>query len=156
MQWFRNLKIANKLFLSFGLMLAAMLFLGAFAVVRLQAVNASALEIRDSWLPSVRLTQALAGGAANARIQDYKRVMAATPAQRAAADLQQEKWAQSIAALRKEYERYITSDEERRVYEAYAAAFTSSLPVRDEMERLSDEGRTADATALLLGKSLEM
>lgn len=156
MQWFRNLKISTKLFASFGVMMALMLFLGGFAMLRLAAVNEVAIEIRDSWMPSVATVKDIAAAAANNRIQDYKHVIAATPEAKALAEKQQEHWRDVVMSIRKRYEPMIASAEERRLYEDYATKYDAFVEVRRELNALSNAGRADEANALLQGRSKVM
>jgi methyl-accepting chemotaxis protein len=54
MKWFYNLKIANKLILSFVLVLLFSVALGGFAIYQLARVNQAAVELKSVWLPSMR------------------------------------------------------------------------------------------------------
>ncbi|WP_160121633.1 MCP four helix bundle domain-containing protein, partial [Rhodovarius lipocyclicus] len=54
-KFFTNLSIRGKIIGAFALVMLCTAGLGAFAVHRLSAMNAVALELRDNWLPSTRL-----------------------------------------------------------------------------------------------------
>ena len=47
-----NFRISHKIFIAFAAVLCCTAALGWIAVERLRAVNASAAEIRDHWLPT--------------------------------------------------------------------------------------------------------
>ncbi len=52
--WFRKMKIAWKLGLGFGSVLALMSVLGIFSLVQLSHLNGNTVEIATNWLPSVK------------------------------------------------------------------------------------------------------
>ena len=55
MKAFYNLKLANKLLLSFVIVLTLMAGLGGFSVVQLGKVNQKASDLADNWMPSARV-----------------------------------------------------------------------------------------------------
>lgn len=59
MKWFYDLRIATKLITSFLVVLALTAVMGVFAVIQLGQVNQTATDMRDNWLPSVRLSSGI-------------------------------------------------------------------------------------------------
>ena len=51
----RDLSIRTKVFAAFGLVFLVVLALGLLAISRLSALNDTAADIRDNWLPSTGL-----------------------------------------------------------------------------------------------------
>jgi methyl-accepting chemotaxis protein len=100
-------------------LLFAMTAMGLFAVMRMQAIYASATEIQTDWLPSVR-----ALGDLRAEINSYRNVIRAhmlsdSAAEKAAVEKRLQNAADRLAKVRTEYERMITSPEERSLYNAW-------------------------------------
>jgi len=59
MKWFYDLRIATKLITSFLLVLVLTAMTGVFAIIQLGLVNETATEMRDNWLPSVRVVSGI-------------------------------------------------------------------------------------------------
>ena len=59
MKWFYDLRIATKLITSFLLVLVLTAMTGVFAIIQLGLVNETAAEMRDNWLPSVRVVSGI-------------------------------------------------------------------------------------------------
>ncbi|MGY4516085.1 methyl-accepting chemotaxis protein [Lysobacter sp. HA18] len=156
MQWFRNLKIATKLFASFGLLIALTGGLGAFAISRLAQVNAVSVEIRDSWLPSVRTLADVQQGVANLRIQEFKHVLDTngqemTEVEGAIAD-----YSKQLAAARAGYEKVISSPEEKALYAQFESDWASYLELRAKILALSRAGKQEEAREILIGPSKQL
>ena len=68
-----RLSIRTKLIALVSLLLIALTAMGAFAVIEMRAINASAQDIKTSWLPSIRLVGELRTQSARYRavLRDY-------------------------------------------------------------------------------------
>ena len=76
MKWFYDLRIATKLITSFLLVLVLTALTGGFAIIQLGLVNQTATEMRDNWLPSVRVASGMRFFVANYRIKELRHLMA--------------------------------------------------------------------------------
>ena len=54
-QWLNDLSIRGKIVIGFAAALVFTAGLGLFAIHRLDAVNANAMEVKDNWLPSISI-----------------------------------------------------------------------------------------------------
>ncbi|MCP1506622.1 methyl-accepting chemotaxis protein [Pseudomonas marginalis] len=81
MKWFYDLRIATKLITSFLLVLVLTALTGGFAIIQLGLVNETATEMRDNWLPSVRVASGMRFFVANYRIKELRHLMADSPAE---------------------------------------------------------------------------
>jgi methyl-accepting chemotaxis protein len=79
MKWFYDLRIATKLITSFLLVLVLTALTGGFAIIQLGLVNETATEMRDNWLPSVRVASGIRFFVANYRIKELRHLMADSP-----------------------------------------------------------------------------
>jgi methyl-accepting chemotaxis protein len=100
-------------------LLFAMTAMGLFAVIRMQAIYASATEIQTDWLPSVR-----ALGDLRSEINSYRNVIRAhmlsdSAAEKTAVEKRLQNAAGRLAKVRTDYEKMITSPEERSLYSAW-------------------------------------
>jgi methyl-accepting chemotaxis protein len=155
MNWFRNLRIANKLFVSFGLLLALLVGVGVFAIVRMQAVNEVTTEIRERWMPSVQYTGEIDRASANLRIQEFKHVLATSDAEMTEIEGAIGTWTKRMDDDRARYEPIPTTEEEARVYERFSTAWVSYLELRRRVIELSRASKTEEARRLLAGESFE-
>ncbi len=74
--WFRKMKIAVKLGLGFGSVLALVIILGVFSLLQLSKINGSTVDIATNWLPSVRTIAELRFDTAALRRDTLNYVMA--------------------------------------------------------------------------------
>jgi methyl-accepting chemotaxis protein len=95
MKWFYDLRIATKLITSFLLVLVLTALTGGFAIIQLGLVNETATEMRDNWLPSVRVASGIRFFVANYRIKELRHLMADSPTE-------QTQYEQEAADARKE------------------------------------------------------
>ena len=79
MQWFKNLKVSTKLFMSFGALLAITALVGGLSLVRLQLVAQMSTLIADSALPKVRLIGEISTAIENMRKNEYAHISVEDP-----------------------------------------------------------------------------
>jgi methyl-accepting chemotaxis protein len=152
MTLFRNTKIAMKLGLGFGLILALMLTLGVLSVLQLSRVNGNTVEIATNWLPSVKTIAEVRFECATARRWELSHILNPDKA------LAQASLDRSLAAVgdaQKKYEPLISSDEERRLYEQYRSAWDKYMVVEGRVMELSRQNKTEEAAHLTLSDGLE-
>ncbi|MFC0679940.1 methyl-accepting chemotaxis protein [Lysobacter korlensis] len=156
MNWFRHLKIANKLFVSFGVLLALLVGISLFAVQRLHAVNEVAVEIRDNWLPSVRATAEINGITGDYRVQEFRHGLSVTNEDMDTAEARMKEFEAKIKESRAVYEKLISSPEEQRLYDSFAKTYAEYLQVHAGAIALSRQNRADEVRAVLMGKSSEL
>lgn len=83
MRWFRDLRLARKLAVSFAVLLAVTAGLGLFALRGAARVNAAATDLGGHWLPSVRHSLALSRAVADFRAAEAMHVIAASTGEKA-------------------------------------------------------------------------
>ena len=152
MTWFSKMKIAAKLGLGFGAVLALMVVLGVFSLLQLSRVNGNTVEIATNWLPSVKTIADVRFECAAARRWELSHVLNPDKA------LAQSRLDQSLAAIdasQKKYEPLISSDEERRLYQQYRSAWDKYMAVQMRVLELSRQNKTAEATRLTLADGLD-
>ncbi|MGP0097491.1 MAG: methyl-accepting chemotaxis protein, partial [Terriglobales bacterium] len=150
--WFRKMKIAWKLGLGFGSVLALMSVLGIFSLVQLSHLNGNTVEIATNWLPSVKTLADLRFDCAMVRRWELSHILNSDKAQ---AQASMDRALAAIPETAKKYEPLISSDEERHIYEQYRAAWDKYLGVQGRVLELSRQTKTAEATRLALSEGLE-
>ena len=111
-----KLSIRAKITLVIFFLLVSMTGMGLLAVTKMEAIYASATDIQTNWLPSVR-----ALGDLRAEVNSYRNVIRAhmlsdTADEKAAVEKRLMASTGRLAKVRVDYERMITSPEERALY----------------------------------------
>jgi methyl-accepting chemotaxis protein len=167
----RNMSIAPRAGLGFGLVALLVLLMGIWMLITLQNINEQSQEVEDKWVPSIL--------ALNDLSQTVLRVRAVTLRVLIDRDLakseQNMKRANELLvhfkSMHDTYESLISSDEERKIFQQFQAAESDYLAERAEVLRLALAGdfdgalvrfnagtlnRHADALAAYLAELAEL
>ncbi|NWA27483.1 MCP four helix bundle domain-containing protein [Pseudomonas gingeri] len=155
MKWFYDLRIATKLITSFLVVLALTAAMGVFAVIQLGQVNQTATDMRDNWLPSVRLASGLRFFVANYRIKELRYVATEDAAERTqyeqeAADARKEV---DTRIVRYEKEGLISSPAEQALFDTFKSDWESYLASSKTLLNEVRQGEKEQAAAILRGES---
>ena len=123
MQTFNNLRISAKLAVAFAAMLLLLAGLAMFAFSRMHLIQEESRNLSENWLPTTRFA-----GGMMADIADYRigvlRVMAATaPEEAKAGAAAMEQALVSLTANDAGYEKLLSGDDERKLYDTFKAAW---------------------------------
>lgn len=154
MKWFYDLRIATKLITSFLLVLVLTAMTGVFAIIQLGLVNETAAEMRDNWLPSVRVVSGIRFFVANYRVKELRYLMADSPTEQA-------QYEQEIVDARKEVEtrmaRYekelISSPAEQALFDTLKTSWNSYLNTSKNLLAESRQGLKEQTSVILKGDS---
>jgi methyl-accepting chemotaxis protein len=154
MKWFYDLRIATKLITSFLLVLVLTALTGGFAIIQLGLVNETATEMRDNWLPSVRVASGMRFFVANYRIKELRYLMADSPKE-------QTQYEQEAVDARKEVDtriaRYekelISSPTEQALFDTFKNDWNSYLNTSKNLLAESRQGSKEQTNAILKGDS---
>jgi methyl-accepting chemotaxis protein len=116
-----SLSIRATITVVVSFLLIAMTGMGLLAVRKLQAINANAVDIQTSWLPSVKALGDLRSGAINYRNVMRSHLLAETLEEKLAAEKALEGVVERNNKIRAVYEPLITSPEERAIYQEWSA-----------------------------------
>jgi methyl-accepting chemotaxis protein len=143
-----RLSIRTKLVTLVSLFLIALTAMGAFAIIEMRAINASAQDIKTSWLPSIRLVGELRTQSARYRavLRDYL----TEPDEKFMADIQRnlDARAKDYETANKAYEPLISSPEEAALYKELSATWKTFRDAADEVVAHARKGETAQARAV--------
>ena len=145
MNWFRNLKLAPKLILSFLTVLTLTVGSGVFAIKKLSSVNDQSTIIADSWLPSVEKSGAMNTVTSDLRIAQYRHVVATTDSAMTEAERDIARHAATLAELRGAYVPLITSPEERRLFTQFVVEWGAYMAKWNDVATLSRANRSVEA-----------
>jgi len=153
---FANLKIGNRLALSFGTLVALLLAIAGVALWSLGNMRASTVEINTNWLPSVEVLAQMNTAKSDFRVFELRHVL--TTDESGMADVEQRMAAKlaEFEKLRETYAKLISSEEERKIYDAFAADWKAYLQVHDRALALSRKNEAEEAKKLMFGESRKL
>ena len=153
---FTNLKIVTRLKASLGLLAAMLLGVAALALWEMGVMRASTQQLTTNWLPSVERVNAMNTGSSDFRISEFQHVL--NTDEKAMVDIERT-MTEVLAAFEVQHQAYaklISSEEERKQYEAFAAEWKQYLQVHEQMLALSRKNENDKARALLEGDSRKL
>ncbi len=143
-----RLSIRTKLVALVSLLLVALTAMGLFAIIEMRAINASAQDIKTSWLPSVRLLGELRTQSARYRavLRDYL----TEPDEKFMADIQRnlDARAKDYDTANKAYEPLVSSPEEAVLYKELSATWKTFREAADEVIAHARKKEVAQARAV--------
>jgi len=151
----KNLTIGARLASAFGTLIVLALFMGGMAVYQMSRINASTVDIAESWLPSVKTAGEIRNAINQFRRAENDHLLSQNDKEMDEVEKQLASVKQSLAATLKAYEPLITSPEEAKAYERFQRAWDAHLSVHAKLLPLSRGGEmtATDAKALLRGPS---
>src|ERR1700761_909266 len=149
MNRFINLKVSNKLRVSFAVLLVCIGILGATSAIDLGRVSGNTDTITGNLMPSMAALNKINFDAANLRIQELRAVTSdkADEMQRHLHESVQ--FIADVDASRNEYKKYISGDEERALWNAYDGHWQDYLQLHQKMVALLDEHKQSEALPLI-------
>ncbi|HWQ94376.1 MAG TPA: methyl-accepting chemotaxis protein, partial [Gammaproteobacteria bacterium] len=153
MKWFYNLKISTKLIASFLAVLALTGFMGVFSIIQLAKVNQVATDMGANWMPSIRVVSDLNTNTANFRIAELQHVLSPSKDEMATYEKDMTSVLAQFEKNLAEYEKLISSSEERELYTAFSTQWKAYMFQHDDLLTLSRENKKDDAKALMRGDS---
>jgi len=153
MQWFIDMRIMNKLLLSFGIILSIMAGLGWFASTQMSAVNDKSTEISDNWLPSVQACGELDSLIREIRIAEYGHAISEDEKDFAEYEKRIEQYTAAMQDVRAEYEKLPSLEEESRIYQEFKHHWDLYIKENAAIIALSRDMKTKEAISAMRGTS---
>ena len=144
-----NWTVGKRVGAAVAAVLVVALALGGFALAQLSAINAETHDITDDSLPGVYHVGQIAVLARTARALTAEHLLATAPAEMAKAERGIDEAAGEIDKELGNYEKTITRDDDRRLFEALKQPRTEYVAARREVLALSTAGKKTEAQALL-------
>ncbi|PIF90416.1 methyl-accepting chemotaxis protein-1 (serine sensor receptor) [Acidovorax sp. 62] len=152
----KNLKISTRLSGAFALLVLMLIGLAVAAMTQLSAMRAATAEITENWLPSVEVINAIDAQTSDLRLIVLTHIMNTDEAAMAKIDQQLLAGRAKMAQLRKTYEPLISSPEEKKLYDDFAANWTKYIAVNDTALAHSRKNETEQARAIVEGESAKL
>jgi methyl-accepting chemotaxis protein len=140
-----NVSIRTKIAAAFGCMVLLIAGLGMFAVDRTAQVNATTIDIKDSWLPSIKFLGELRYFTARHRVSIARYVMVDDAKARERVEGRAQVLLDQVRDVRKKYELVITSPEEDGLYKEFAAGWDKYLAATSTFMELARAGKRDEA-----------
>ena len=156
MSWLNNLKIRQRLLLSFGAVLALVVGLGVTVDVKMARINHASTEIADNWLPSVAHVSDMNTNTSDMRIAVLQHVTSTDMT----AKLRYEKNLEATQAVLqghlKEYAKLVTSPEEQGLLDKFKQSWTAYEEVQTRVLQLSRASKNELAAVLMNDESQQL
>jgi methyl-accepting chemotaxis protein len=125
---------------------------GALSLFSTSKINNNVNELADNWLPSVGFSQALNTETSDFRIAQSAHIMSTTNATMQSAEKDIELKMKKITEGQKKYEPLISSDEERKTYQAFKTKWEKYLSLHHKLIELSRKNNNIEAADLFKGE----
>ena len=147
------MKLATKLSLAMGILLAMLCGMGIFSLIQMSRINDASNEIADGWLPATRYAQGMNVSTSDYRIQEIMHIFSTTREEMAYYEKRMQDVLAEFKDREQNYLKIIANSEERTAFEAFRAEWAKYLEIHDQIYKLSLENHTEEAKALLIGPS---
>jgi methyl-accepting chemotaxis protein len=155
MNIWKNLPIRAKVLSAFALVFIATCGLGLFGMSRTSAVNDSAMDISNNWLPSTMTLGKLSTALEDYRIKESRILISALTNDAKNLALDEANFTTAIARVekvRKDYQAMIVpGTEDERLIKAFDAAWIDLAKTSNELTDHAEKGNTADALTTYRG-----
>ena len=152
----KNLKISIRLTGAFVLLVAMLLALVVTSLKQLSSLRNETENITVNWLPSVEAINALEATSADLRLTILAHVLSTDNAAKASIDKQITDQRSKLAEMRNNYEKLISSPEEKKLYDDFVAKWNNYVQVNDKALALSRSNDSAGAAAVMSHESRPM
>jgi methyl-accepting chemotaxis protein len=134
---FAKFSIRAKITAVVAFLLVAITGMGLLAVMNMRSLNASTVDINSNWLPSVRVLGDLRAGTVTYRTVIREHMLAETMEEKLADEKVLATVVENNAKIRHEYEKLLTSAEERALYSDWEKTWDQYKKGTDEVMALS-------------------
>ena len=153
MQWFKNLRLAVKLGLSFSAVVLLALIMGLFSLMQLGELRRESDDVTGNWLPSVRLTSSLNTHTSDFRIAAMQHVLSTDDANMGRIEGVMAKLAEEMHKEDQAYAALISSPQERQMWDRFKQEWAGYMKEHEKMLKLSRANQNEEANRLLQGES---
>ncbi|MGX1099982.1 methyl-accepting chemotaxis protein [Amorphus sp. MBR-141] len=135
-----------------GLLVALIIGQGWLALQSLHEINENVKNEATNWVPSIDRVNKINTGTSDLRIEQAAHILSTTPEEMQRAESEIARILQTLNEDRQVYEKLISSDEERALYDRFAAEFDAYMAEHHRMIDLSRKNQNAEATDLFKGE----
>lgn len=146
---FRNMKIGPRLIMGFGMLATLILILGAFSLHQMGEMHEDFDEVSDVWLPSIDTLASMNLAIMRYRAFSLRQVIDPEPAAFAKTQASMRDLLTEINDLLRDYERYLTSDEERQLFNQLVSSKERFIDVVTRVDDAVGSGDVAGGKQIL-------
>jgi methyl-accepting chemotaxis protein len=150
MEWFKNLRIGTKLLVTVMTVVALAVGVGVFSMLELAKVNDVTVDISTNWLRSVSYLSDLRGAVNSHRRAGINHVLATDADTFTANERVMASSESQLKEVGKNYEKVISTEEERRVYERFRSAWEIYVETANRLNALNRAQKHEEALQLNL------
>jgi methyl-accepting chemotaxis protein len=141
--------IKAKLAGAFAFLLLITGIIGVFGITNMSTINDMSTDLAKNWMPSIDAIHRINTATSDLRIAQYTHVVSTDPSVMRQVEGQMDTILRDIATQRARYEKLISSDEERQIYQTFAGKFDRYLKDGDRFIALSRANQNVEAAAAL-------
>jgi methyl-accepting chemotaxis protein len=146
---FKNMKVAVQLGVGFGVILLLLLASGMFSLQRMGVVNDQSTIMAENWMPSIKQTEEINTDTSDLRVAEYRHVLSTTDEGMREAEEEMKGVLDELAKDRAEYEKMISSPEEKALYDEFSKKFDQYMVIHDKLMIVSRQNKTKEGIDLL-------
>ncbi len=148
-----NMRVAARLAVGFGVLVVLLLAVASTAWWKMMAMHDGTADITTNRMPALNHANRMNTASSDFRIQEFKHVLNTDESVMA---IVEKDMARLLASFEKDNAAYVSliaSDEERRLYDGFAAEWKRYLAMHDDLLKLSRVNDNEKAKDLLQGES---
>jgi methyl-accepting chemotaxis protein len=146
----RNIPLARKLFIGFGIVCGLCLLLGAYTFVTFRSISIASADVSENGFPAFVALSEMRGDLDKLRLTDLGTLLCQNNSCVAAHNTARQQAFQAYQESLNRYEPTISYPSEREVYEKFSSAFLGYKETSDRATTLIASGKRGDALDLLL------
>jgi methyl-accepting chemotaxis protein len=148
MRWFDNLKVSKKLGLGFGIVLIMLIGLAIFSLGELSQMNHSAVDLATNWLPNLRVLGQMQYDVIDLRRKEMSFLLAANKKEITTEEGRSAAVYDRLVGHMHEYEKLITSEEERKLYQEFTQELAAHENIRLQVQERIKAGKHREGVHL--------
>ena len=145
----QNMKVAGKLGLGFGLILLFIVGLGIMSLQRMSVVNEQSTILTENWMPSIKVVEEINSNTSDLRLYEFEYVLTQTPQDMEKVENEMDILLNTMNKNRATYEKLISSDEEKALYEDFSKKFDKYMDMHKKLIPVSKQNKTEEAQKML-------
>ncbi|TWI56529.1 methyl-accepting chemotaxis protein [Pseudomonas duriflava] len=150
----RNLKIAHRTLLCFGVIAALLMALGTFNLLQLSDIRKAGTEIENSWLPGLASADKIAINVGTIRLETLRLITTNDPAIQRTSNALVEKLDAQVQAELVAYEKTIFLEEDRQVFNDAHARYRDYMTGVATIQRLVAQQQTEQAAQFVVNTQI--
>jgi len=142
--------IKAKLAGAFAFLLLITGIIGVFGITNMSTINDKSTDLAKNWMPSIDAIHRINTATSDLRIKQYRHVVTTDAEEMRKVEGEIDAIAKEIEKQSSRYEKLISSDSEREIYENFEEKFAKYQRTSERFLALSRNNQNAEATALLI------